>query len=303
MNDPTSPDDEIASSYLDGEATLDELARFEAESALHARAEELRAAKELVATPVEPLPPHRIDRILDAALDAGATSDDVIDLRAAAIRRQQVRQRLVTVAAAVLVIALAVPVLFALDRATDDGDDGQDFATEADESDGDDREPGEVDGDGDGDAVALGLAEADVDTAPAAADPDNGGGDADMAADGEAVGPGARGIMRAEILPDDLGAGDEFAVIDAVSTAWSEYLARPDVGPTPADFEELAELYPCVQEILDRAGGPAVTGDFGLATFDGEPVTIAVVDVDGESAALLTAPHGTCQVEEVAIVR
>jgi hypothetical protein len=114
------PVDELVSAYLDGEATPEEVARIEADAALRARVEDLRAVATAVAAPVDPPPGEVRDAHVAAAL---AAADDhavpapplapPVDLAAERAGRDRHRRRLValSVAAAVLVGVLAVPLL------------------------------------------------------------------------------------------------------------------------------------------------------------------------------------------------
>jgi len=71
MSAPT-PRDELASAYLDGEATSDERALVEADAPLLARVEELRAVRRTLATPVAARPDAAVDAAIAAALTVDA---------------------------------------------------------------------------------------------------------------------------------------------------------------------------------------------------------------------------------------
>src|SRR5262245_30967997 len=64
------PRDELASAYLDGEATPDERAAVERDATLLARVEELRAVRRVLAAPVPPRPAADVDAAVAAALAA-----------------------------------------------------------------------------------------------------------------------------------------------------------------------------------------------------------------------------------------
>lgn len=68
-----SPDDEIVSAVLDGEATAAERAQVAADPALSARLDELRRVRAAVAEPVEPLDEVSVRRLLDRALDSASS--------------------------------------------------------------------------------------------------------------------------------------------------------------------------------------------------------------------------------------
>ncbi|MDE0066317.1 MAG: hypothetical protein OXN44_05520 [Acidimicrobiaceae bacterium] len=142
MNDPTPTDDELISSYIDGEATLDEVARIEADPALRARVQEFQTAKDLLSAPVPPLPGSDVDRLIDNALAQSAASDQITDLAAArgirslripglgGIARLGSPQRLATVAATLVLLAGLVGAVIAL--SSDSGDEM--FASTSDDS-------------------------------------------------------------------------------------------------------------------------------------------------------------------------
>jgi hypothetical protein len=101
-------DEELASAYLDGEATADEVARVERDPELLARVEQLRTVHLLVAAPVPARGPAERDRAIAAALDARPTGA-VVDLLAAARARR--RLRVLSVAAAIVLAVGAFGIL------------------------------------------------------------------------------------------------------------------------------------------------------------------------------------------------
>lgn len=121
MSDPTPSDDELISSYIDGEATLDEVARIQADPELRARIQEFEAAKDLLSTPVTPLPESDVDRLIDNALWQSNTSDRISDLSAVRAMRRFSPQRLATIAASLVLLAGVVGALIALN--SDSGDE------------------------------------------------------------------------------------------------------------------------------------------------------------------------------------
>jgi len=108
MTDAFPPDDELISSYLDGEATPDQVARVEASPELVARSSDLRAAIRLTATPVSSPDGNMIDEMIAGALNAGGVPDNITDLATA--RRRSV-PKAVLVAAAVVLVALSIPAI------------------------------------------------------------------------------------------------------------------------------------------------------------------------------------------------
>ena len=152
MSDPTPSDDELISSYIDGEATLDEVARIQADPELLARVQEFEAAKDLLSSPVPPLPESDVDRLIDNALWQSTTSDRITDLSAVRAMRRFNPQRLTTIAATLVLLAGVVGALIALNNSgagdemsaetsadsaatADDyvGDDGDDMADSVDD--------------------------------------------------------------------------------------------------------------------------------------------------------------------------
>ena len=121
MSDPTPSDDELISSYIDGEATLDEVARIQADPELLARVQEFETAKDLLSSPVTPLPESDVDRIIDNALWQSTTSDRITDLSAVRAMRTFSPQRLATIAATLVLLAGVVGALIALN--SDSGDE------------------------------------------------------------------------------------------------------------------------------------------------------------------------------------
>jgi hypothetical protein len=131
MTDPIpSPDalDELVSAVLDGEADASERARVEADPVLRARLAELRAVRDQVAAEVPPLDAITATRLRLAALDA--TTDATRPVRGPQSAR--VGRWLASVAAVVLLIAVAIPVLGSLggDGDFDSADSGGDEASE-----------------------------------------------------------------------------------------------------------------------------------------------------------------------------
>lgn len=310
MSELTPSDDELVSSYLDGEATFDEAARVEGDPALRARAEEMRAARDLVATPVDPLRAGDLDRLLGAALDASTTNDDVLDLRAAAGRRPQLRHGLIAAAAAVLVLVVAVPTLLAL-GSFGDGDDAENFATGADAGDdrgaGDSADSGDTGGDdGDDDASLEAFAEdggVDADSADAATlemndDAGDDSDDVDSAGGDEQAVP--RAVNRIEILPDFSEPLDRPALIDVAESAWLAYSAEPGGGGVEAPEDEFVAMYPCAQEIIELLGPEIGVVDVSQVVLDGVETTVAIVEIEEKSATLFIAVPPVCAVEELA---
>ncbi|WP_419927141.1 anti-sigma factor family protein [Candidatus Poriferisocius sp.] len=98
--------DELASAYLDGEATPEEVALVESDPRMQALVEELRAVRDLVAAPVE-MPSDEVrDQMIARALDHRAP---VVSLETARRRLRAIPpQARVILAAAAVIAAIAV---------------------------------------------------------------------------------------------------------------------------------------------------------------------------------------------------
>ncbi|MEY2423312.1 MAG: hypothetical protein QOI95_3379 [Acidimicrobiaceae bacterium] len=104
MSDFSPDPDELASAYLDDDASVDERARVEADPALLARVEELRTVRDALRDPVTP--PSTVER--DAAIHAALAVSNVVHLDAA---RRQRRLRVASIAAAIVLVLGAAGVL------------------------------------------------------------------------------------------------------------------------------------------------------------------------------------------------
>ena len=122
MTDPTLPDDELVSAYLDGEVTADERARVEGDPILMARAETLARARDLLRRPVEQPSPVEVDRAVAAALASPAPAPVTVRR----LRQRRLAPAWLSVAALVVALLVAVPLLADLGR---DGGDDQDETT------------------------------------------------------------------------------------------------------------------------------------------------------------------------------
>jgi hypothetical protein len=131
-DDPLHPLDELASAHLDGLTTPAEAARVDADPDLAARVARLAATRDAVRSPDAGSDPARRDEAIAAALDAfdaageegpasagTAVSPSVTSLTARPAHARRAL-RLVGIAAAVALLALAVPLLGRLDTGSDD---------------------------------------------------------------------------------------------------------------------------------------------------------------------------------------
>ena len=322
MSDFSPSDDELISSYLDGEATPDEVARVEADPALLARAQEFRAASELIATPVAVLAADDADRLIATALAQSVTTPTVTDLTIARQRRQRFQRRLVSVAAGVVVVGLAVPALIAISNSTNDDDSAAIFA-DADASDdsiadsgsGEETEAGVGAADTGDDSIAdeavqaLEMDSADsadaADTAEFAA-PTAAAGGTDEPADHFDTAESVSAYNKA--LEQLLAEGGEVFVdidelIDSVTAEWTAFLERgslpfPEEGALPDDGStaRLALEIPCGEELLSFLGWPDLTAAIGTVVVADEQTTIGVgFDIAAETAQLAIAHPPDCQ--------
>ncbi len=121
MSDERLHDDELASAYLDGEATPAEIAEVEASDALLARVEELRAVRDAVAEPVVPLSVDRRDDLIGAALGV-ADAEAAARMEAKVVPLQRPQRLLLAMAAAVIVLAAVVGTGLIASRGSDEAD-------------------------------------------------------------------------------------------------------------------------------------------------------------------------------------
>lgn len=126
MTEHHDPLDELASAHLDGQTSADEAARIAADPDLTARVLRMAEVRDAVGTVTDPVDATRRDRAIDAALaafveadlptSAGAPAPGVTTLVPHAARRRARRTiQLVGVAAALVLVALLVPLLDRLD--------------------------------------------------------------------------------------------------------------------------------------------------------------------------------------------
>lgn len=130
MTDHDDTFDDLASAYLDDEVSDDERARVAADAPLLGRVEELGAVRESLRSSGAAVDPSHRDRAVAAAL-AAFDGGQVASLADARRRRSRRAAQLVGVAAAVALLALAVPFLEQLDS----GSDGAVLAGRADDTD------------------------------------------------------------------------------------------------------------------------------------------------------------------------
>lgn len=289
MNDMSPADDELLSSYLDGEATPDEVVRIEADPTLLARGEELRAARDLIATPVDPLADAEIDALIESALEASATTPIVTGIERARRRRSDRVRTMVAVAAGVLLLAIAVPVLGSIGGDSDDADtasvalDGDDTASD----DGFAPQAVPAETTTAGDDASGATAEADIpDDADAADEMSDGDADDDRAT----VDPTASTALDFHDLEpavdtEQLGRAIENRLRDRDLT---------DEAFTAGALDTLEELA-CAEEFSFLAATDELTVvDAGVTAVGGTTTAVVLVrDADGDYL-LYTTPLETC---------
>ncbi len=313
MTDVSPADDELISSYLDHEATPEDAARVENEPHLTARVDEMRAAIAFVDTPPV-IPEADLDRIRATAVAAfeaqsgpAAAAAPAVDMAAARAKRLERRNRLLAVAAAVVLFGGIVAGIASLD--TDDDDSATDSADDA----------GSDDGGDDGSLDALGSANdgadfdmgdsadmsmdaemEDMDTASdesveAEGDDEAGSDDAadDVSADS---GPAIRMQKTASFdpLPDDLGV---FATVDELVVATAALVDEMTIDEE-SDFapDEFLPFTTCEETLaVALAADAALDVDTAQGVVDARLHTIVVgrkLDT-GEFVGRL-APSDTC---------
>lgn len=336
MNDPTSTDDELISSYIDGEATFDEVTRIEADPSLPARIQEFQAAKDLLSTPAQPLPESDVDRLIDNALAQSTTSDRVTDLAAARggrsfrIAGSGSPQRIATVAAALVLLAGVVGAMIALNSDTgnemlastsdesvemaesaeatapSDMGFGDDMADEMFDDTADemfDETADEMFDDGDDMAAEEDYHSDDMAQAD---EPD------EAPADAETSGDTAARTMS--YRPLELEIAERYETLDALishtAEQWSELVASgataiPQVIEEQGIAEQALAEAACGQELhahidtLDHSlgsGGISV----GETTIAGSVTTVVVVELSIDTATVLTATEPGCEIAQLA---
>lgn len=256
---PSDPRDELASAYLDGEATPAEVAQVEADPDLLARVEALRLSSRAVATPVAPPPIDFRDQAIARAVDALEPTEPApgtVDLSAERARRDRSRRGLwvASVAAALLAALVAAPLL------------ARSFG-----------------GDGDTETAESGRAEEAVESAegppttPDESVTDAGEGDSTEGESPEAAG----GVGPADGFIGEFS--NENSLIDAVRDASAA------VGPSEDTGMQTNVLGPCPPSL-----GPTevVVGVYG-AILDGDAVTAAVID-DGSASRRVVVTTPDC---------
>lgn len=321
MTDLSHSDDELVSSYIDGEATFDEVARVQADPELLAEIRAFEAVAELLSTPVATLPQSEVDELIGNALDQSGTSDRIIDLSAVRAGRVFTPQRLATIAAGVLLLAGAVGALIAINNsATRDemsatSADSSEMADDYVGDDGDDGDDGlvfdsDMGDDGDDTAEAMpedsamddmadeyfedddDMADSTEETAGYADDSEQGVADDQT----EATTTVAAVEVRRSYSPLNLEIAEGYesldGLIDHTTEQWRE-LVDGRATPVPEDTEgyepteEALSAIPCGHSLLTHMHSiPEIDGADTLrvseTTINGIPITVAVLALTGD---------------------
>ena len=298
--------DELASAYLDGEATAEETALVESDPRLQARVEELRTASDLVAAPVDAPSDEVRDQMIAQALDHRAP---VVSLETARRRLRVVPpQARVILAAAAVVAAIAVVGVTVFNQATQDGDQfADDMATSADA-------PEEPAMEMSADAPVPESAESQGEPLAGLAAPDS----ADAAgaeAPAEAMMEEEMAIELDEVPMDDSdGAAEDADEAEPLMDAESADLMEAS-GENPLEFVTEADLFIHVAELVTvpEDGGPEELADSAekmgcpqplavdaelltqfAAVVEHLEVEVSVYESDGELLVSQTTPPPEC---------
>lgn len=284
-----STDDELLSAYLDDEATLEEIARIEIEPDLQQRLVVLRAAKELVAVPVAPLEAGDADLLVGNALATGDPPAGTADLTKARARRQSRNRIALGVAAGVLLVAVAVPLLRAINTggsietaeiSTGDAPTSDDAAddTAADET-----------------GIDLELQATEIERPSSVEDA---GDDVGPADEGAPNGDGAldADFLRGRILAD-IGAVED---VDALEAAVSVRLEFADstgrtADPAPSTTAQQEATVPCFDQMGAFTSNAAlVVVDSAVIEVGGVLTAVALVESPASTVTVLIADLDTC---------
>ena len=304
MTDISPSDDELVSSYLDHEATPGEVARVEGDPRLMARVKEMRATIAFVATP-PPLPEAALDRIRATAVAAvgsetSASTAPVVDMATARIKRLERRNRVLAVAAAVLLFGGLIGGIGFL--GTSEGDDSAGAGSSegsSDDSDGDESSFGTMtDSNDSASDVGTDAQEAEL---TAEVDMESGADESADDSSDSALTEGDEAAIRLQKnssfdpLPDNLGvyaSAEELAA--AVETMVNEMTVDDDEAEdAPAKFRPLTTCEKTLAVAL--AGDMAFEFDTAEAVFEATVYTIVVGRLfDTADSVGRIAPSNTC---------
>ena len=251
---PNAPDhvDELASALIDGLLDDEQAAAARRDPAVVARADEMRAAREVLRA-VPEIDPQRRDQAIAAALRQRPSPANLEQVRA------QRRARWLAAAAVVVVLALAGALAtWSVSSGNDDSEDTAASAVEEDSGTGD---------------------EAAEDTTTAAEEADPGGGDAATDEDDG----GGEAAAEPETTADAFGGRTDLGSVGSIDELRARARDALDQPSTQRRGEESQDVGCPVPATVERAGGAALRGRAMLA---GEPVEVWVFE-DAGSLCLL----------------
>lgn len=292
--------DELLTRYLDGEATESEVARVESDAELIARVEQHRAVIDLVQSPIT-IPTLDLDRVRAAAIAESTTTSQVADLDILRVERLQRRNRILAVAAALVVLAVGVAAIQGtLDNDTEATTANASFDTMS-------------QGDADSGAAEADSATAEALSAPlgdaaeadaSLADSTDEEAGADMAtaaemdsADGsDDAADEAAPLQIADVLPDDLGA---VADLEALRDRLAELLAAAGDRFTPPPADPFGDLCsPTVDVLLGQLPDGVLAVETAPVVVAGVPRQVAVATGFGSLVVVVVADEA-CDVVEM----
>lgn len=306
MNELPPIDDDLLSAHLDGETTPADAARIDADPAAMARLEELRAARDLAATPVAALDDDTSARLRATAVGASAAPADELARRRA---RHRPRVAVIGAAAAALVVVVGLASIIASVESGDDdtasvsldasteGEDAADLEFHAESADDSASE------DGSGDDAGAALSDADESGSDAMGDATD-----DAALDAATVaGIGGDGLSLYAFRLDGV---DDVDDLDELRDRLQEE-SSSDAGAPAATTTTLApggtaarsaewNAVTCatqLQAALERT--PGAFGDGGPFThaviaIGGVPTVVAFLEGPDATLTIALAPMATC---------
>ena len=337
MSDERLRRDELASAYLDGEATPAEIAEVEADAALLARLGPLRAARDAVAAPAPPLSAEQRDKMISTALAAAEApaetyvpAESELDAgngrgaRFVLLRRPEI----LVMAAAVVLLAAVVSASLITSRGGDH--DAADVAAQgtaadtaaapaeiaapaAEESMADDAAAMEMapaeeaPAEADLETVEESAAEAALDAAaePMAEETDITAADEEAEAEMAAPTPDADDAVAADVDPAlptvDLGSLESFeSLVESIGTRRAASTDDTDDAAVPSDGAT-ADPRPCAAAVRDRALelDAETLGAFTATVGTDDPTAVDALLLQSAGGALLVvyATPPSCQAE------
>jgi len=269
-NDAFSPD-ELISTYLDGDATAEQIQRVENDPQLARKATETKAAIEAVGAPID-FSAVDLDALRAIAV-AEAPSSSVIDMAAARARRSKRLNQVALVAAAFVLLAFGATIVAnnANDVSEVSGELTASSNTSADDAGTSDDSAADSATMADDDMAAEmadGATMADEEMAPEMA--------ADSAMAESAPSDGA-GKVASALLPPELAAVPDAAALQVMLTDITSSIDPLMLDPQSIDAEQLLGLCPALRDavtLIQPDGSRLV--DTATATIGGQPATVVI---------------------------